>query len=170
MDGLTLLTEAWAAGLSVHADGARLVIRGPKSADAVARRLLAHKAVVLPALTGGNGNTTPPNPEKNGGSVDVDGPCPWDEATDPGPPCRVCGSVEHWQDAMGGGHCQRCEVETLDKALKLTERAARLRTQAQQRPPAHQDCACCVGRGRVDILDLEGTRPVQAMLGGFGGA
>jgi len=124
MDGLTLLTEAWAAGLSVHADGARLVIRGPKSADAVARRLLAHKAVVLPALTGGNGNTTPPNPEKNGGSVDVDGPCPWDEATDPGPPCRVCGSVEHWQDAMGGGHCQRCEVETLDKALKLTERAA----------------------------------------------
>ena len=34
MDGLTLLAEAGAAGLTILADGDRLVIRGPKSADA----------------------------------------------------------------------------------------------------------------------------------------
>ena len=50
MDGLTLLREARAAGLTVAADGARLCIRGPRQAEAVARRLLAHKAAVLAAL------------------------------------------------------------------------------------------------------------------------
>ncbi len=63
MDGLTLLQEASAAGLMVLADGDRLVIRGPRSADAVARRLLAHKAVILAALAAGNGNTNPAIPE-----------------------------------------------------------------------------------------------------------
>lgn len=50
MDSLTLLTEAQAAGLTVLADGERLVVRGPRSAEAVARMLLAHKHAVLTAL------------------------------------------------------------------------------------------------------------------------
>jgi hypothetical protein len=50
MDGLTLLEEARAAGLSVLADGDRLCIRGPRRAEPVARRLIAHKALVLQAL------------------------------------------------------------------------------------------------------------------------
>ena len=50
MDGLTLLLEATAAGLTVRVDGERLVIRGLRSADAVARELLAHKVDVLGAL------------------------------------------------------------------------------------------------------------------------
>jgi hypothetical protein len=70
MDGLTLLLEAEMAGLTILADGDRLVIRGPKSADAVARRLLNHKAAVLVALSVCNGNTTPVKPEKDGGFVD----------------------------------------------------------------------------------------------------
>ncbi len=33
MDGLTLLTEARAAGLAVNALGGRLVVRGPRRAE-----------------------------------------------------------------------------------------------------------------------------------------
>jgi len=51
MVGLTLLAEARAAGLDVEAgaDG-RLIVRGPRSAEAIARRLLAHKADVMALL------------------------------------------------------------------------------------------------------------------------
>src|SRR4051812_43418732 len=52
MDGLILLDEARAAGLSVRVEGDRLVIRGPRQAEPVARRLMANKAqVVLAALS-----------------------------------------------------------------------------------------------------------------------
>jgi hypothetical protein len=50
MDGLTLLTDATAAGLTIHVDGDRLVIRGPRAADTLARRLLEHKLEVVAAL------------------------------------------------------------------------------------------------------------------------
>ena len=49
MDGLALLTEARAAGLTVNAVGDRLTIRGPRRAESIARRLLEHKAHVLEA-------------------------------------------------------------------------------------------------------------------------
>ena len=39
MVALSLLQEAEAAGLTVRADGARLVVRGPKSAGVIAERL-----------------------------------------------------------------------------------------------------------------------------------
>ena len=50
MDGITLLREAWGAGLTVRADGDRVVIRGPQKAEALAKRLLENKAKVLDAL------------------------------------------------------------------------------------------------------------------------
>jgi hypothetical protein len=50
MDGLMLLRRAHASGLSVEAEGDRLVIRGPRRADAMARLLLAHKSTVMAAL------------------------------------------------------------------------------------------------------------------------
>lgn len=50
MVGLTLLTEARAAGLAVRVDGDRLIVRGPRQAEALARRLIAHKAEILTAL------------------------------------------------------------------------------------------------------------------------
>ena len=52
MDGLALLREARAAGLSVVIEGDRLRVRGPKSAGDVAARLLAAKPAVLAALGG----------------------------------------------------------------------------------------------------------------------
>jgi hypothetical protein len=51
MDGINLLHEARAAGLEVRADGDRLVVRGPRSAEAMALQLLAHKREVLQALS-----------------------------------------------------------------------------------------------------------------------
>ena len=50
MDSVTLLAAAQAAGLSVRAAGDRLVVRGPRAAEHLARRLLAHKLQVLPLL------------------------------------------------------------------------------------------------------------------------
>ncbi len=47
---VSLLQEAEAAGLSVRVEGDRLVVRGPKSAGAIAERLLDHKAEIIEAL------------------------------------------------------------------------------------------------------------------------
>ena len=51
MDGLTLLRRARNAGLAVTAEGDKLVIRGPKRAEPVARLLIEHKSEVLSALS-----------------------------------------------------------------------------------------------------------------------
>ena len=50
MEGLDLLQRAQAAGLDMSVDGATLVIRGPRSADALARELLTHKGHLLTLL------------------------------------------------------------------------------------------------------------------------
>jgi hypothetical protein len=47
MGGVDLLTRACAAGLTVRADGDKLIVRGPRSAEALARELLEHKAEIL---------------------------------------------------------------------------------------------------------------------------
>lgn len=57
MDVLDLLARARAAGLTVHADGGKLIVRGPKSAEALARELGAHKAELLALLAR---ESTPP--------------------------------------------------------------------------------------------------------------
>ena len=51
MVAVSLLQEAEAAGLTVRVDGDRLVVRGPKSAGAIAESLLDHKAEVLKVLS-----------------------------------------------------------------------------------------------------------------------
>src|SRR5262245_5563591 len=50
MDGLMLLHRARDAGLAVAAEDDRLVIRGPRRAESVARLLLEHKRQVMAAL------------------------------------------------------------------------------------------------------------------------
>jgi hypothetical protein len=49
-DALTVLTEARAAGLEVRAEPGRLVVRGPRSLETVAQRLLERKAEVSALL------------------------------------------------------------------------------------------------------------------------
>jgi hypothetical protein len=50
MEGIDLLTQAKAAGLTVEAHGSELVIKGPKRAKSVAMKLIERKAAVLAAL------------------------------------------------------------------------------------------------------------------------
>ena len=50
MDALSLLAEARAAGLDVRVDGDRLVVRGPKTAEPLVRRLGEAKADVIALL------------------------------------------------------------------------------------------------------------------------
>ena len=50
MVGLKLLLEARVAGLKVRAEEDRLVVRGPRSAEKLAHRLLEHKAEVVAAV------------------------------------------------------------------------------------------------------------------------
>jgi hypothetical protein len=50
MDGLTLLRRARDAGLAVAAESGKLVVRGPRRAEAIARLLIEHKPEVMTAL------------------------------------------------------------------------------------------------------------------------
>jgi hypothetical protein len=50
MDGVALLTEAYAAGFQVRAEDERLIVRGPKRLAALAQQLLSHKEEILKVL------------------------------------------------------------------------------------------------------------------------
>ena len=50
MVGVRLLADARAAGLEVRAESERLIVRGPSSAEVLARRLLDNKPTVLAEL------------------------------------------------------------------------------------------------------------------------
>ncbi len=126
----TLLSRAAGAGLSVRADGDRLVIRGPKSADAVARLLLAHKAEVMEALSFADWVFRPDAHGRLGWETpDLDEADRWwaradfDDLPEPGEPCPKCGSLEAWWDLLGGQHCQHCDGERLRRSFDLAERA-----------------------------------------------
>jgi hypothetical protein len=57
MDGVsTVLSEARAAGLAVWAEDDRLVVRGPRAREALARQLLEAKPAVLAALAAEEAN------------------------------------------------------------------------------------------------------------------
>ncbi len=51
MDIVTLLREAERVGLQVRTDGDKLIVRGPRSLESLARKLLERKADLLPLLT-----------------------------------------------------------------------------------------------------------------------
>ena len=50
MDGLTLLDKAEVAGLVVSVDGEALHVRGPRSAEQLALKLIEHKTDVMSAI------------------------------------------------------------------------------------------------------------------------
>ncbi len=108
MVGMILMAEAQAAGLIVAADGSRLIIRGPRSADALARRLLENKAAVLAALADGvhaaaaNGATQGPS---GSGKPQICEP-----VRKPGPQaCPNCGSAIFWLRTDGTTSCPGCD-------------------------------------------------------------
>jgi hypothetical protein len=158
----------------------------------IARQSLKLLVTPIPAATGSNPEAgrpavAAPCADDDGGRCadwvrrpDSDGRTGWEtpdlpEAVDvedlplPGPGCPVCGSLEQWQDALGRQRCGGCEADALGRALKLVERAARLRRQAQQRKPAARIAPGCVPGGSVDTQDLGSKRPTQGRLRGLCG-
>ena len=107
MDGLTLLQEASAAGLTVLADGDRLAIRGPRSADAIARRLLAEKPAVMAALRGLAPMATAPGPHE----LALAGVCPGAN------PCPWCGRRKWWRSIYGVVVCGQCHPPVLPELI-----------------------------------------------------
>jgi hypothetical protein len=129
MDCLMLLKEARVAGLVVLADGDRLVVRGPRSAAAMAQRLLEHKAEVLRALATPAAGTIP----AVAASVDhQDDPGGCDEDLDALAPCPACGSLDLWQTIVGNWRCQHCDAAALRRSRSWAEKAARLREQYER--------------------------------------
>ena len=63
MGALRLIEEARSAGLKLRAEGDRLLIRGPKSAEPLAKALLDRKAEILPFLQEQPVATVYPSPE-----------------------------------------------------------------------------------------------------------
>jgi Zinc-finger of RNA-polymerase I-specific TFIIB, Rrn7 len=93
---MSLLHEARAAGLEVHADADRLVIRGPSSAEAIALKLLAHKADLLQLLA------APPKDATEAENA------PAAADTTHANPCAQCGSQERWRWLDGRQICRSC--------------------------------------------------------------
>ena len=78
MDGLTLVQQAQAAGLTVAVEGDRLRIRGPRRSEPMARRLLEQKPLVLAALSSSStAPTVAPVPEGGQEIIVADLPADW---------------------------------------------------------------------------------------------
>ena len=129
MDGMTLVSEARSAGLIVLADGDRLVVRGPRSAAAMARRLLEHKAEVMRALAV---RVAAEVPAVVIPVIYQDDPSDCDEVLDVLPPCPTCGSLDLWQTIAGNWRCQHCDAAALRRSRSWAEKAARLREQYER--------------------------------------
>jgi hypothetical protein len=65
--GLTLIQEAREAGLSLRPEGDNLIIRGPKAAEPLVRRLIENKPAVMDALTMPTQPSPPPPPTERPG-------------------------------------------------------------------------------------------------------
>jgi len=146
MVGLTLLDEARAAGLTVLADGDRLVVRGPRAAEAVARRLLEHKTAVLAALAPQVVESQAALdaqqdlvavPEPAAGRDDHGGQGGTIEVIEPFPPCPRCNSLELWQTLAGNWRCLRCDPPTT--AIRVLEHVKRIRQRLKM--PARSETA-----------------------------
>ena len=93
MDAMTLLDQAQAAGLSVKAAGDKLVIKGPRSAEALAQQLLEHKTELMAILSRSSHQEL-----LCSGHI-------WDSPCVRGVPCSRCGTPSLCPDCGG---CRLC--------------------------------------------------------------
>jgi hypothetical protein len=81
MDVLALIAQARAAGLTVRADDDRLIVNGPRSAEAIVMQLRDHKLAVL-ALLRRDGDAPSPVPRPPTCVDDAHGTLGWWHAVD----------------------------------------------------------------------------------------
>ena len=131
MEGLTLLQEAKAAGLTVIADGDKLIVRGPRRLEHVARKLLDHKPDVLPIVKALNLAKLVIPGSWTVMSVDDQAETPIDDAIDPPDPCPNCGGIAMWwpvstlENPEPAPRCDACDPP--DAAMKLLNRTEQIR-------------------------------------------
>ena len=115
---VSLLLQARARGLRLHIDGERLVIRGPRGEDALAKELLANKAAIVrllrerPELASVDSFTAEAMQSFEGSTVVDEGDCA-SASSDPRnrPPARCfnCGHTTWWRRrAASHWTCRRC--------------------------------------------------------------
>jgi hypothetical protein len=107
MDFMKLIYEAQVAGLTLRADADKLVIRGPRSAEAIVAQLMAHKDEIL-AIVRTSCHLSPKPRSTPTNLKDTETRrrnSPADEAA----PCRRCGSALGWRTADGRVACAECE-------------------------------------------------------------
>ena len=104
VDAVTALAEARAAGLTVRVEPGRLVVRGPRRAEPLARRLLERTGEVAALLETEDGEVAwraaamrPQVPRR--------GPIPFLKARDAAPMTGCCLSCG---EALGEGHAYCC--------------------------------------------------------------
>jgi hypothetical protein len=139
--GRGLLAEAEDAGLKVRAEGDRLVVRGPRSAEALMRRLIDRKPDVLAALSSPFrlrvvGTTAAP-------------PTAAASAPEPPPPPPAPGPADGWDDARAVQVVAAVHAR-IDRALQVGGEAdtdARRRNAAIDKKLAEDFC-----RNRDPIL------------------
>ena len=159
MDVLILIDHARAAGLTVSADGDRLIVEGPSSAAPLVRALGRHKADVLAALkTGdrGDGDTTPTNFEEYEGSVTVTA-----AESPPGALTQICNhGMDLVQEPSGRVHLDgpsEAVVALPNELLEAMDRNWEEIKQAaipEQSTDALEDTDCPPPCGRCGSLEL----------------
>ena len=90
MESIRLMDEATAAGMTIHLDGESLVVRGPRSAERLAKEQLSRKSEIIRLLHSGDGNTNRSNPAK----TRIVSPPQLEQAT------KVGGASIHWPAAL----------------------------------------------------------------------
>jgi hypothetical protein len=103
MDGLKLLELARAAGLAVRVDGEKLVVRGPRKAEAVAKRLLENKAVVIAALCASEPQHDHVDLAQNQAGVRL---------------CPCCRRSQRWLSVYGVTVCGECHPPAVPELVK----------------------------------------------------
>ena len=107
MVGLTMLLDsARAAGVTIRVDGERLIVRGPKSAEMLAKSILAQKAAVVAwLLTAPETRVEPSNATATSRSVHRES-----EPTKPATSveqCFCCGQRHWWRWLPAKGFSKR---------------------------------------------------------------
>jgi hypothetical protein len=183
-DAVALLAVAELAEMKVTTFDNKLVIKGPRHAAAVARRLLANKSAVMTAL-GVYVYGISANAGENRNCVDVDSERTRDERGFPLEPgeelidpstlsaCPRCNSLEKWWPAVGEPRCQKCDPPTAARRLLRHAQTIRIRLGMEARQPravpAEPHCPKCLATEFRD-LPIHGGQSVRrdcAMCGRF---
>jgi hypothetical protein len=135
----------------VTTDGDRLVVRGPRTAEALAKEILKHKPAVMAALCLGDHTGS-----DNNGTFELDPAMVT--------ACKRCGSLELWWNGHGETRCLWCNPPTA--AMNLLTRANEIRSRHpiginhRRTTTTDPQCGSCRGTEFIDTA-IHGGRSIR---------